>query len=86
MITDSLRALILEYAGYRTKVVEFISEAHTPKNVMIVAERKQRPNPSDALRILQKIKKAKSYFGIHSHHLEKRVGIDSNESGSVADF
>jgi hypothetical protein len=86
MITDSLRALILEYAGYRTKVFEFISEAHTPKNIMIVAERKQRPKPADALRILQKIKNAKSYFGIHAHHLEKRVGIESNESGNAADF
>ena len=86
MITDSLRALILEYAGYRTKVFEFISEAHTPKNIMIVAEQKQRPKPADALRILQKIKNAKSYFGIHAHHLEKRLGIESNESGNAADF
>ena len=75
MVTDSLRALMLEHAGYRTKVFEFISEAHTPKNVMIVAERKQSPDPTETLRILQKIKDAKSYFGIHSHHLEKRLGI-----------
>jgi hypothetical protein len=31
MVTDGIRALILEYFGYKTKVFEFISDAHTPK-------------------------------------------------------
>jgi len=31
MVTDGIRALILEYYGYSTKVFEFISDAHTPK-------------------------------------------------------
>ncbi len=69
MVTDGLRALILEYCGYSTKVFEFISDAHTPKNVLIVATRtnKTRNNPQ----ILEKIKAAKTYFGIGHHHLEK---------------
>jgi len=37
MVTDGLRSLILEYCGYSTKVFQFISNTHTPKNVMIVA-------------------------------------------------
>ena len=36
MVTDGLRALILEYFGYKTKVMEFISDVHTPKNVLVV--------------------------------------------------
>lgn len=36
MVTDGIRALILEYFGYKTKVFEFISDAHTPKNVLVV--------------------------------------------------
>src|SRR5690606_4302606 len=39
MVTDGLRALILEYFGYQTKVFQFISDTHTPKNVLIVGER-----------------------------------------------
>lgn len=37
MLTDGLRALLLESQGYRAKVVEFISDAHTHRNVMLVA-------------------------------------------------
>ncbi len=36
MITDALRGLLLETQGYRTRVMEFISDAHTHRNVMIV--------------------------------------------------
>ncbi len=36
MVTDGLRALILEYFGYKTKVFEFVSDVHTPKNVLVV--------------------------------------------------
>lgn len=74
MVTDSIRALILEYFGYSTKVFEFISEAHTPKNVMIVAEKKAKTE-SQQQEILLKIKAAKQYFGIGYHHLEKLVGL-----------
>jgi hypothetical protein len=37
MLTDGLRALLLESQGYRAKVIEFISDAHTHRNVMLVA-------------------------------------------------
>lgn len=36
MVTDGLRALLLEYFGYKTKVFEFVSDVHTPKNVLVV--------------------------------------------------
>ncbi|MCE7060121.1 SAM-dependent methyltransferase [Dyadobacter sp. CY343] len=75
MVTDGLRALILEYFGYKTKVFEFISDAHTPKNVMIVGIRDTR-NKSDEELILKKIKEAKDYFGISYHHLERIAGIE----------
>ena len=44
MVTDGVRALILEYFGYSTKVFEFISDQHTPKNVLIVGQRTNRAN------------------------------------------
>jgi hypothetical protein len=36
-VTDSLRALLLEFCGYKVQVFEFIGGEHTSKNVMITA-------------------------------------------------
>jgi SAM-dependent methyltransferase len=67
MVTDGLRALILQHFGYKTKVMEFVSDVHTPKNVMIVATKVgQRPHQE---RSLQDIKKSMEFFGIGHHHL-----------------
>ncbi|HKG05306.1 MAG TPA: SAM-dependent methyltransferase [Pedobacter sp.] len=71
MVTDGIRALILEYFGYKTKVIEFISDAHTPKNVLVVGV-KTKGELSDAKKadILKRINETKTYFGIGFHHLE----------------
>jgi hypothetical protein len=39
LLTDSLRAQLLELAGYRTQIVEFVEMEHTPKNLMLRAVR-----------------------------------------------
>lgn len=80
MVTDGIRALILEYFGYKTKVFEFISDAHTPKNVLVVGIKSKELMDKDARTkyqevIRQKIKESKAYFGIEYHHLEKLAGI-----------
>ncbi|MBB5636043.1 SAM-dependent methyltransferase [Pedobacter cryoconitis] len=72
MVTDGIRALILEYFGYKTKVFEFISDAHTPKNVLVVGV-KTKEQPVAKEEILEKIKRTKEYFGIEYHHLETLV-------------
>lgn len=69
MITDAIRALILESLGYEVKVFEFISSAHTGKNVMISAVKTGKKN-SDA--ILQ-IATLKAEFGISEHYLESLI-------------
>ena len=69
MVTDGLRSLILEYHGYATKVFEFVSDAHTPKNVLIVGERRGNAG-GDREAILKKIRSSKEFFGIDFHHLE----------------
>lgn len=74
MLTDGLRSLILEYFGYNTKVFQFISDAHTPKNVMIVAEKKPKTE-SQKQEILNKLVETKTYFGIRSHYLEKLMKL-----------
>lgn len=75
MITDTIRALIMEYFGYKTQVMEFIETEHTPKNVLLagsysgpVAEEKR----SD---IARKISEMKRYYGIETHYLEKVMGL-----------
>lgn len=74
MVTDGLRALIMEYFGYQTKVFQFVSDAHTPKNVLIVGERKSI-NIQKQQDILEKIKATKAYFGIDYHHLERLLAL-----------
>jgi SAM-dependent methyltransferase len=76
MLTDSIRALILEYYGYETKVMQFISDQHTPKNVMIVGLKKSI-DPKKQSSILEKIKSLKSYFGINYQYLERLCFLDS---------
>ena len=39
LVTDTMRAQLLELAGYRTQLVEFVDLEHTPKNVLIRAVR-----------------------------------------------
>jgi len=41
VLTDGLRVLALEAAGYKVSVVEYVSPLDTPKNLMIRAERGQ---------------------------------------------
>ena len=41
-VTDSIRALLLELAGYDVQVFEFIGGEHTAKNVMITATKRKR--------------------------------------------
>ena len=51
LITDALRANLLEEQGYETQIVEFIDMEHTPKNLLIRAVKKNGP---------QKMKKERS--------------------------
>lgn len=74
MVTDGMRAMLLEYFGYKTKVLEFISDAHTPKNVMIVGIKDSKKVYKDEDILLQ-FQEAKAYFGIGYHHLERLLGL-----------
>ena len=68
MITDTIRALMLEYYGYKTQVMEFIEMEHTPKNVLLVG-RKTNKEP-DRLMISKTIGDLKHRYGIQQHYLE----------------
>lgn len=70
IITDAIRALILEDNGYSAKVFEFISPEHTSKNIMITAV-KTKKNPNAAI----EIKDIKESYAIQFHYLEKLMGV-----------
>jgi len=67
-VTDGLRALFLEWAGYRTKVMEFVGSEHTPKNLMIAAVRERESFTNAEAR--RRIEGLKSFFGIERHALD----------------
>lgn len=74
MVTDTLRALLLELSGYRVKVFEFVSDAHTPKNNLIVAEKDGRVG-RDREAVLKQIAETKALFGVERHYLEGLLGL-----------
>jgi SAM-dependent methyltransferase len=81
IITDGLRALLMEAHGYKTKVFEFIASEHTAKNIMIVGRKSTGTRNRDE--ILQKIAKIKQRFGIMQHHLENLLlSIQLNDEQS----
>ncbi|HLP95780.1 MAG TPA: SAM-dependent methyltransferase [Saprospiraceae bacterium] len=71
MITDGIRALLLESEGYHTKVFEFVSTEHTAKNVMITATLESKKLNQRRADALQQIAALKAGFGIKQHWLEK---------------
>ncbi len=75
MLTDNMRAQLMELQGYTCNLFEFISDAHTPKNVMIVATRAKNKLPAkEAENLRAEIEGVKSTFGITYHQLERLLG------------
>ncbi|HLP03978.1 MAG TPA: SAM-dependent methyltransferase [Paludibacter sp.] len=74
IITDTIRAMILEAYGYKTNVIEFVSLEHTPKNVMIVGRKIPGRNPGRD-KILGEIDAIKKIYGIEKHYLESLLNI-----------
>ncbi|MEY4927362.1 MAG: hypothetical protein RI894_1798 [Bacteroidota bacterium] len=74
LLTDAIRALVLEKHGYSTKVFEFISLEHTGKNVMITALKHAKK--VDTAAIQQQIEDLKCLFGIRFQALD--TALSSN--------
>ena len=72
-VTDSLRALLLERAGYRVKVFEFISTEHTRKNTMIAAVRREGGGGREEA--AREIEALKSFYRIEAQRLESLLGV-----------
>jgi SAM-dependent methyltransferase len=75
MLTDGLRALLLESRGYQTQVFEFISLEHTSKNKMILAVKRAAPGPANE--VLAQIDEIKRFYGIREQCLETLLNADA---------
>lgn len=79
-VTDGLRALYLEAAGYETKIAEFIATEHTARNLLISAVRSEpaagaiadaHAAPNARVELARKrIVELKNFFGIQHHALD----------------
>jgi hypothetical protein len=67
LLTDGLRALALEAAGYEAKVFEFIASEHTPKNLMLAATR--RGDRKAALAARDELRALMDFFGLRGQRL-----------------
>lgn len=70
IITDGVRAMILEALGFKVSVVEYISPIETPKNLMIRAIKANQPNSS----LLKEYKELKKILNIEPT-LEKLIKL-----------
>lgn len=74
MLTDGLRAMLLEACGYDTQVFEFVSLEHTQKNKMILAVKRAHPKPS--AEVLQQVREVKDFYRVREQCLETLLKAD----------
>ncbi|MDC8770481.1 class I SAM-dependent methyltransferase [Roseateles albus] len=71
MVTDGLRALLLEAEGYDTQVFEFVALEHTSKNKMILAVKRAQPlSAARRQELLEQIAEIKRFYGIREQELQ----------------
>jgi hypothetical protein len=75
MVTDALRALLLEANGYDAQVFEFVALEHTSKNKMVLAVRRAGDPASEAERTrreaaLRQVGEIKAFYGVKAQCLE----------------
>lgn len=71
MVTDAIRALVLEYCGYKTQVMEFIEIDNTPKNVLLVGRKSDKAVDKQA--VTAQIRALLEQYGIGEHYLWKHL-------------
>jgi SAM-dependent methyltransferase len=72
-VTDALRAAVLEWAGYDTKVFEFISTEHTARNLMIAATKRKHSKGREELK--HRVRDLAAFYGIQSQRLAEQLGL-----------
>ena len=73
-VTDALRAALLEWAGYETKVFEFIATEHTGKNLMIAATK--RNDGAHREIHAEQVRELAHLYGIRNQRLAGQLGFN----------
>jgi len=73
-VTDALRAALLEWAGYDTKVFEFISTEHTAKNLMIAVVKRKHSKDQEGRD--SRVREFAAFYGVQSQGLATRLGFE----------
>lgn len=71
MLTDGLRALLLEAQGYEAQVFEFVSLEHTQKNKMILAVRRDGIDEAARASAREQVQTLKDFWQLREHCLEQ---------------
>ncbi len=74
-VTDALRAALLEWAGFETRVFEFISTEHTAKNLMIAALRREN-GPAQTPDLAARVRALAAEYGIRHQTLAAHLGVN----------
>ena len=74
MLTDGLRAMLLDAVGYDTQVFEFVALEHTNKNKMILAVKRATDTPAGE--VWRQIDELKGFYGIRDQCLETLLKAD----------
>ena len=64
LVTDAVRANLLDAAGYETSILEFIDMEHTPKNLLIRAVRRNDVDEHRQQETRQKIDEVMEFLHI----------------------
>ncbi len=64
LVTDAVRANLLEAEGYETSILEFIDMEHTPKNLLIRAVRRNDGNESRRREVRERIDEVTDFLNI----------------------
>jgi SAM-dependent methyltransferase len=84
MVTDSLRALLLDATGYDTQVFEFVALEHTSKNKMILAVKRAGATGIASPEVLRQVQEIKAFYGVREHCLETLLQADGPAAAASA--
>lgn len=70
LVTDSLRANVLEILGYHVQLLEFIDMEHTPKNILIRAIKTNQGKNREALKAYREFKE---FWNLKDLYIEREL-------------
>lgn len=62
LMTDGMRAKLLESKGYQVQILEFIDMEHTPKNILIRAVKKRKMSENKKAQSRQEFEECRQFF------------------------